>query len=391
MPALHGIYGRETEWDRIVALLQETAAGTGGCLVIDGARKLGKTTLLLEAVRFARAEGFVVHSGLTGVDDEHDLEALLRKLDECESSAPVLIAVDDVSSEWLTSSTLRALAELTRRWSAAIILTVNSAALGPTAQHLFVPPRNTVRHLRLEYLSHDAIVALATEILGEPPASRLDELLNGANGCPYVTVELLEGLREEGFLARPWAGEEPPLPGRVRAIVQARLSELSLKAVHLVWVAAALGRSTDLRKITNLMREPTAALLSYLDESIRAGLLVFEGQRLSFQCTLFRVAVLGTIPEPILVGLSGDVDDVGSQVPAQRTDGAAGTAHATEDPALALTEQEREIARLVGTGLTNQQVATRMFVSPHTVNYHLRSIYKKLSIRSRVELVRHIS
>ncbi|CCH33544.1 LuxR C-terminal-related transcriptional regulator [Actinosynnema sp. NPDC047251] len=53
-----------------------------------------------------------------------------------------------------------------------------------------------------------------------------------------------------------------------------------------------------------------------------------------------------------------------------------------------LSEPERDLARLVGAGLTNRQVARQLFLSPHTVNYHLRGIFKKLGICSRVELAR---
>jgi DNA-binding CsgD family transcriptional regulator len=51
-----------------------------------------------------------------------------------------------------------------------------------------------------------------------------------------------------------------------------------------------------------------------------------------------------------------------------------------------LTEREATVASMVGQGLTNRQVASRMFISPHTVNYHLRQIFRKLSISSRVLL-----
>ena len=53
-----------------------------------------------------------------------------------------------------------------------------------------------------------------------------------------------------------------------------------------------------------------------------------------------------------------------------------------------LSEPERDIARLVGAGLTNRQVAKQLFLSPHTVDYHLRGIFRKLGINSRVELAR---
>jgi DNA-binding CsgD family transcriptional regulator len=54
----------------------------------------------------------------------------------------------------------------------------------------------------------------------------------------------------------------------------------------------------------------------------------------------------------------------------------------------ALTASELTVARLVAEGLTNREVAERLFVSPHTVNSHLRHAFLKLGISSRVELAR---
>lgn len=51
---------------------------------------------------------------------------------------------------------------------------------------------------------------------------------------------------------------------------------------------------------------------------------------------------------------------------------------------------EQAIARLVAQGMTNRQIATRVRLSPHTVNYHLRVLFRKLGISSRAELVRHV-
>ena len=53
-----------------------------------------------------------------------------------------------------------------------------------------------------------------------------------------------------------------------------------------------------------------------------------------------------------------------------------------------LTDTERAISDLVSQGLTNQQVARQMYVSVHTVASHLRQVFRKLGITSRVELTR---
>jgi DNA-binding CsgD family transcriptional regulator len=53
-----------------------------------------------------------------------------------------------------------------------------------------------------------------------------------------------------------------------------------------------------------------------------------------------------------------------------------------------MTKSELAVAQLVATGLTNREIAERLFVSPHTVNTHLRQVFAKLEVNSRVDLTR---
>ena len=53
-----------------------------------------------------------------------------------------------------------------------------------------------------------------------------------------------------------------------------------------------------------------------------------------------------------------------------------------------LTDTDRNITKLVAEGLTNQQIADQLYISIHTVAYHLRQVFRKLGISSRVELTR---
>jgi DNA-binding NarL/FixJ family response regulator len=52
-----------------------------------------------------------------------------------------------------------------------------------------------------------------------------------------------------------------------------------------------------------------------------------------------------------------------------------------------LTAQELQIARFVARGSSNREVAAQLFLSPRTIDFHLRNIFRKLGISSRIQLV----
>jgi DNA-binding CsgD family transcriptional regulator len=56
-----------------------------------------------------------------------------------------------------------------------------------------------------------------------------------------------------------------------------------------------------------------------------------------------------------------------------------------------LTPAERDVVRLVCDGLANKEIATRLLVSPRTVQTHLTHVYTKLNLTSRVQLVQEAS
>jgi DNA-binding CsgD family transcriptional regulator len=58
----------------------------------------------------------------------------------------------------------------------------------------------------------------------------------------------------------------------------------------------------------------------------------------------------------------------------------------TRDRFTELTGQETQIARLAGEGHTNQQISTKLYISPRTVEWHLGNVFTKLGVTSRKAL-----
>jgi DNA-binding CsgD family transcriptional regulator len=84
---------------------------------------------------------------------------------------------------------------------------------------------------------------------------------------------------------------------------------------------------------------------------------------------------------PYVAQLQAELATIGALVPPQ----------AQKSPLEALTRMEHTVARLVRKGMSNREIATELFISAKTVEYHLGNAYRKLGVSSRTQLLRELS
>jgi DNA-binding NarL/FixJ family response regulator len=95
-------------------------------------------------------------------------------------------------------------------------------------------------------------------------------------------------------------------------------------------------------------------------------------------------AALASGHELTLDGIVAEATELANRIKAESN---APASRSAAHPA-GLSEREAEVLCLLAKGMTNGQIADRLFLSEHTVRAHLRRIYHKLGITTRAEAVR---
>jgi DNA-binding CsgD family transcriptional regulator len=88
------------------------------------------------------------------------------------------------------------------------------------------------------------------------------------------------------------------------------------------------------------------------------------------------------------IGMEAFAERAGRELLATGETARKHTAHAVVEASQELTPQEAQVARLARDGLSNPEIGARLFLSSHTVQYHLSKVFAKLGISSRGQLHR---
>jgi DNA-binding CsgD family transcriptional regulator len=357
--------------------------GRGAVVVVEGRAGLGKTRLLAEAAEIAQSMGLRVGSGVAAAMDQavpmgalvaavsplvdpatrsalpylreqrywllEELEGVLEKL---AMKSPLLLCIDDV--QWADSALLAALRTLPARlmtfpvvWLVAYRPPQALPELRGVIEGL---DQAGADRLLLRPLNDETTAQVVTDVLGAEPDDALREMVQTAHGSPFLLVELLHGLREDGLVhVRPGQAElvGNRLPRRVREGMQQRLDGMSDLARRAALVGSVLERGFSFDQVSMMLGEPVPALLGPIDELVRAELLTEEAGQLVFRHDLLREAVRDTLPASARRSLQRQAVDVLLATGAVPVEVAVQLAASAEPGDAAAVETLREASRAV--------------------------------------------
>ncbi|QNP64237.1 helix-turn-helix domain-containing protein [Streptomyces genisteinicus] len=393
LPPRLPLRGRGPETDRALGALRSGAARGGALVAVEGVPGSGKTRFLDELVAGARRLGYADCLRPPFCDPP---------VPAADSGEPVLVVLDD--AHFLGDEACDALLARHRRHRAGgpvvwLVARHGGAGAGRLDAVLAGSVGRTER-ITLGPLGGPASLQVAADILGAPPSAPLARVVRSAGGHPELLVELVRGLWEER-LVRVDADEarlvEERIPQRLRDLLHGRLRDYPDEGRQLLRVAAVLGRECAVDDLLPVLRAAPSALLLTLDRATAAGLLTVGDTRVRFPNELLWQLVVDSVPAGLRHALRRQVaaarpaDGPGGgrgEGPAAPPVPGPGTDRAAPAGPPDLNGQEHRIIRMIAEGLTNKQIARRLGISPHTVNYHLKKLFRKAGVNSRIALLR---
>ncbi|MFJ2648001.1 ATP-binding protein [Streptomyces sp. NPDC087420] len=350
--------GRADAVGHVLAVLKKVArTGQGAVVFVRGEPGIGKTALLDTLVGQASGQGFTISRAkaeelqqiapmapllaalrfgsrpLLSAEAFADLAPLYRQqlwlvdrlagmLEEHAMRSPLLVAVDDV--QWADRLSVFALRTLPVRLAGVPVVWILSSRTDPggTADELQDVVRGSVpvEAVELGPLTASDVALVARDRLGVAPDERLLRLLEGANGVPYLAVELIDAIARNAGDAPAGAASADQglpaslpgsLPGSFVAGLRGRLNALPEDVRRFLSVGAVLGQSFRVEDAAALLGgASTEDLIQRLEQAVRAGVLDAGQERVAFRHDLVRQAVYADVPRPIRTLLHRDAAEL---------------------------------------------------------------------------------
>lgn len=334
------LLGRGQDIGAISAALAAVAAGTGGCIVVEGPAGIGKTSVLAAALSGADGGDLTVARGTATEADQWapftTLLSALRTVDDLKphiadlvsshgapllqvtrleellenysTMRPLVVVLDD--AHWADELSAWALRVLVPALMSSPVLWILARRASPARR----PAQDAITwllergalDLRLEPLDDETVARLCGDLLGARPAHPLVEQALRSGGNPFLVKELVatlvqEGLvRVDGGVAQLAANRLPS--GFVQAVSR-RLAHLSDDARRLLEAGAVFGRAFTLHEAAGILGREALDLAPATTEAISSGDLVDLGTELVLRHDLIREAVYGTLPGPVRLAL----------------------------------------------------------------------------------------
>ncbi|MFJ2815015.1 LuxR C-terminal-related transcriptional regulator [Streptomyces sp. NPDC087294] len=289
-------------------------------------------------------------------------------------ATPTLVVLEDIQP-WEQFLLLVLAAERNRPRPPLCILVPASDSSGTGTRSMARMCGFDLAEIQLGPLDDDALLALAADLLGADPDPDLADLLKQTGGVPSLAVELMRGLQEEGRVEITGTRAtltRAGLPKRLILACANALKPLPAPAQSLLHVAASQPDGCTVEHLVRSFGTMPVAVRPLIDEVVRAGVVRQDHEgRIAFTNVLLQQALREC-----------DTESAGpAALPTEQQPESAQILHL-------LTAKQTLVASMVAQGLTNQQVARRLGVSPHTVSYHLNKIFSTLNISSRTQLSR---
>ncbi|MGD0377543.1 MAG: AAA family ATPase [Streptosporangiaceae bacterium] len=331
--------GRDAQLAALDRCLAGAASGASAVTIIEGGPGLGKTTLLRAALASAAEQGFRTGHGTSDpIEAVVDLAALTEalfagdpplldraELPEAHASleqrfwllqdiqglleraamdGPILICLDDL--QWADNGTAAALRRLLPRLADLPLIWLLATRPGQGSAQLLAALARLgeagAEVLRLGPLADAAVERIIADILDAEPDTALLRAAGQAHGNPFLLVEYVRGLEEDGKVVvqsgRATLVDEQ-LPARVGEDMRRRLTRMPGPAERVATCGASLGRRFSVADLAAASELSVAELVVPIRELVEADILAESGERLAFRHDLIRDAVRASVPAAV--------------------------------------------------------------------------------------------